>query len=73
LSHKSSKTQVLDLYESTIKQERKTIAKHREPDSESDESDSDVSVHILEKVKGKKRSNLKSVEKANISKHAKTV
>jgi hypothetical protein len=78
LSRKSSKTQVLDLYESTIKQERKTIAKRQakrkasEPDSESDESDSDVSVHILETVNGKKRSNLKSAEKANISKRAKT-
>jgi hypothetical protein len=47
LSCKSSKYQVLDLYESIIKQERKTIAKRHakhkasEPDSDSDDSDSD--------------------------------
>jgi hypothetical protein len=70
---------VLDLYESTIKQEPKTIAKRQakrkasEPDSESDESDSDVSVRIMEKVNRKKSSQLKSVEKANISRRAKTV
>jgi hypothetical protein len=59
LSRKSSKTQVLDLYESTIKQERKQIAKRPAkrkasmPDGESDQSGSDMSVHILEKVSEK--------------------
>jgi hypothetical protein len=75
LSRKSSKTQVLDLYESTIKQERKKIAKRQakrkasEPDSESDESDSDVSVHNMEKANGQKRSK----KKANTSKRANAV
>jgi hypothetical protein len=60
---------VLDLYESTIKQERKTIAKRQakrkasEPDSESDESDSDVSVHILETVNGKNVQTLSTLKK----------
>jgi len=67
-SRKSSKSEVLDMYESTIQGERKKIAKRKAKraavvESSSDESDSDVSHHNIEPVNVKKRSNPTCAEK----------
>ena len=83
LSKKSTKTDVLDMYESAIKKERAKLAKRKSKklakDASNEDSDSDVSVHLLEDngpltVKPKLRaSKVKSAIKRSRETHEKGV